>query len=280
MDKRVQFSTFLRSFLIQGGWNFEGMQNLGFMYAIGPAMRRIYSEKELPAAMHRHIEMFNTQPFMVGFALGLVIKMEENAAALPSDQREAAYRHISLVKKALGSATAAIGDRLFWGTVRAIGFLILLLIWWLGGFSRWTAAPWELSQSYFDAYAMVIVVGGLAGMVLYNLMPLWIRWSGIAYGYQCESNQSCGLDYMNWQQMIRNSRRLGFWLVIIVSALYFYTMVELSLRKHGLSAGFVLSVGLAAVSAGCAIWLRRRGFNIIYFYLAIVGLAGLAYSLV
>ena len=32
-----------RQFLLQGCWNYEGMQNVGFAYAILPALREFYA---------------------------------------------------------------------------------------------------------------------------------------------------------------------------------------------------------------------------------------------
>jgi len=57
----------LRQFLLQGCWNYEGMQNVGFAYAILPALREFYSNRpeEGLKAVKRHLEFFNTQPAMV-----------------------------------------------------------------------------------------------------------------------------------------------------------------------------------------------------------------------
>lgn len=53
---------FLRSNLLQGSWNFERMQALGFCYSMVPVIRRLYPENndERKQAIKRHLEFFNT----------------------------------------------------------------------------------------------------------------------------------------------------------------------------------------------------------------------------
>ncbi|MDD4004242.1 MAG: PTS system mannose/fructose/sorbose family transporter subunit IID [Elusimicrobiaceae bacterium] len=279
MDKLIQARTFMRMLLLQGGWNFEGMQNLGFAFAMRPALARIYSGERLVAAMRRHMEAFNTQPFMAGFALGLVIRMEELAAALPPDLQEAEFKRISVLKRTLGSVTAAIGDRFFWGTARAIGFVILLLVWWAGGFSRWADSPWALDENYYTVHWKVLVAGLAAGVVIYNAFSLWIRWRGISYGYKCASDSTCGLDYLNWQLLIRYSRQAGFVMAILAGLLYFHTLLSVSVYSAGFTAGALRPVLLAVGAGLAAVWARRKGYSSVYLYLLAVGLAGLAYSI-
>src|SRR5690625_6663735 len=72
-------NTFLRSNLWQGSWNFERMHALGFMYTMVPTLKRLYPENndERKAAMRRHLEFFNTQPFMAA-------RSEEHTSELQS----------------------------------------------------------------------------------------------------------------------------------------------------------------------------------------------------
>ncbi|MBI2361899.1 MAG: PTS system mannose/fructose/sorbose family transporter subunit IID, partial [Elusimicrobia bacterium] len=76
-----EFSAIMRrGLLLQAGWNFEGMQNLGFLYAIEPGLARIHHDpEERRRAMMRHLGFFNTQPYMAGFAVGACMALEEDA---------------------------------------------------------------------------------------------------------------------------------------------------------------------------------------------------------
>ena len=63
MTARVR--TFLRHFLLQAGWNYDRMQHLGVASTMLPELRRIHRTPEaLQAAALRHLDYFNTQPFM------------------------------------------------------------------------------------------------------------------------------------------------------------------------------------------------------------------------
>ena len=70
--------TLLRSFFIQCSWNLERMQNLGFLYAIMPALKRVYPDSEdRKKAQLRHLDLFNSQPYMASPILGAVINLEK-----------------------------------------------------------------------------------------------------------------------------------------------------------------------------------------------------------
>ncbi|HLO10406.1 MAG TPA: PTS system mannose/fructose/sorbose family transporter subunit IID, partial [Desulfobacteria bacterium] len=42
---RSRSAVWRRQFLLQGCWNYEGMQNVGFAYAILPALRDFYANR-------------------------------------------------------------------------------------------------------------------------------------------------------------------------------------------------------------------------------------------
>lgn len=72
-----------RSNLFQGSWNFERMQALGFAYSMVPVIKRLYPDpnsQERKDAIKRHLEFFNTQPFVAAPVLGVTIAMEEERA--------------------------------------------------------------------------------------------------------------------------------------------------------------------------------------------------------
>lgn len=76
---------FIRSNLFQGSWNFERMQALGFCFSMVPAIRRLYPEnsEERKQAIKRHLEFFNTQPFVAAPILGVTLAMEEQKRMVP-----------------------------------------------------------------------------------------------------------------------------------------------------------------------------------------------------
>lgn len=100
---------FLRSNLFQGSWNFERMQALGFCFSMVPAIRRLYPEnsEERKQAIKRHLEFFNTQPFVAAPILGVTLAMEEQRA----NGAEIDDAAINGIKVGLMGPLAGVGDR-------------------------------------------------------------------------------------------------------------------------------------------------------------------------
>ena len=73
---------FIRSNLFQGSWNFERMQALGFCFSMVPAIKRLYPENNEARrqAIKRHLEFFNTHPYVAAPVLGVTLAMEEQRA--------------------------------------------------------------------------------------------------------------------------------------------------------------------------------------------------------
>lgn len=109
---------FLRSNLFQGSWNFERMQALGFCFSMVPVIRRLYPENNdaRKQAIKRHLEFFNTHPYVAAPILGVTMAMEEQRAnGAPIDDGA-----INGIKVGLMGPLAGVGDPIFWGTVRPV----------------------------------------------------------------------------------------------------------------------------------------------------------------
>jgi len=115
ISPKTRQSVWRRQFLIQGCWNFAGMQNVGFAYSILPALREIYSGRpaEVQKSVKRHLEFFNTHPVMGAAVVGAGVRLEEGAAAGDTEPRE-----IGAFKVGLMGSLGAIGDAFFWGSLR------------------------------------------------------------------------------------------------------------------------------------------------------------------
>lgn len=150
---------FLRSNLFQGSWNFERMQALGFCFSMIPVIRRLYPEnsEERKQAIKRHLEFFNTHPYVAAPVLGVTIAMEEQRAN-GADIDDGA---INGIKVGLMGPLAGVGDPIFWGTVRPV-FAAL-------------GAGIAMSGS---------LLGPLLFFILFNLVRLLTRYCGVTYGYK------------------------------------------------------------------------------------------------
>ncbi|AFR03385.1 PTS mannose transporter subunit IID [Pectobacterium brasiliense] len=152
-------AVFIRSNLFQGSWNFERMQALGFCFSMVPVIRRLYPEnsEERKQAIKRHLEFFNTQPFVAAPILGVTMAMEEQRAnGAPIDDAA-----INGLKVGLMGPLAGVGDPIFWGTARPV-FAAL-------------GAGIAMSGS---------LLGPILFFVLFNLVRLLVRYYGVAYGYR------------------------------------------------------------------------------------------------
>ncbi|AXU69700.1 PTS system mannose/fructose/sorbose family transporter subunit IID [Clostridioides difficile] len=162
LTKKELRSMFWRSFALQGAFNYERMQNLGYCYSMLPAIKKLYNKKENQAkAIERHLEIFNTTTVVVPAILGITAAMEEENANNPEFDESS----ISAVKTALMGPLAGIGDSLFWGTFRII------------------AAGVGVSLSKEGN-----IFGPLLFLLLYNIPALALRIFGLKYGYQVGVN--------------------------------------------------------------------------------------------
>lgn len=150
---------FLRSNLFQGSWNFERMQALGFCFSMIPVIRRLYPEnsEERKQAIKRHLEFFNTHPYVAAPVLGVTMAMEEQRAN-GADIDDGA---INGIKVGLMGPLAGVGDPIFWGTVRPV-FAAL-------------GAGIAMSGS---------LLGPILFFILFNLVRLLTRYYGVSYGYK------------------------------------------------------------------------------------------------
>ena len=118
ITKKDLMRTFWRSFTAEWSWNYERQMNLGYSFAIRPALEKIYSQKpeQLTTAYQRHLEFYNVTPWLITFPLGISIAMEEQNAVNENFDENS----INDVKIALMGPLSGLGDSFFWGTLRVI----------------------------------------------------------------------------------------------------------------------------------------------------------------
>lgn len=183
-----------RTLLLQAAFNYERQQGIGWAYALDPALRRIYPDDATRRErLAEHTAYFNTQPTLASVALGAVAALEEQRA----DGGGVDADTVARVKSALGAALAAIGDRLFWFTLRPFAACLGVLFAVLG--------------SPFGAVALLLS---------YNAVHLVLRFTGVGIGHAAgPSVLGSGLrDRL--EAMVRRLGILGSMLVgVLIAAL-------------------------------------------------------------
>lgn len=150
---------FWRTAFLQASWNFERMQALGFAYSVSPVIKRLYSDDEgmRKLAIKRHLEFFNTHPYVAAPIVGIVAAMEEEKA----NGKEVDDGAINGIKVGLMGPLAGVGDPVYWGAARPV-FASL-------------GAGVALAGS---------ILGPLLFFLLFNLVRLLTIYYGINYGYK------------------------------------------------------------------------------------------------
>ena len=117
LSKRERLAVAWRSTFLQGSWNYERMQNGGFVFAMIPAIRKLYTTKEeQSAALKRHLEFFNTHPYLASPVIGVTLALEEDRA----NGAEVDDAAVQGVKIGMMGPLAGVGDPVFWFTIRPI----------------------------------------------------------------------------------------------------------------------------------------------------------------
>lgn len=117
LSKKDRMSVAWRHQFLQGSWNYERMQNGGWCYSIIPAIKKLYpNEEDRIAALKRHMEFYNTHPYVSAPVMGVTLALEEERA----NGAEINDQAIQGVKVGMMGPLAGVGDPVFWFTLRPI----------------------------------------------------------------------------------------------------------------------------------------------------------------
>ena len=191
LTKADRRKVMLRSQFWQGSWNYERMQNGGWAFALIPALKKLYPNKEdASAALKRHLEFFNTHPYIAAPILGVTLALEEEKAN-GADINDAA---IQGVKVGMMGPLAGIGDPVFWFTVRPI----------LGAVAASLAV------------ASGSIVGPLLFFVLWNIIRIAFLWYTQEFGYQKGTEITQDLSGGMLQKITKGASILGMFVMGIL----------------------------------------------------------------
>ncbi|MEC5140223.1 PTS system mannose/fructose/sorbose family transporter subunit IID [Pediococcus pentosaceus] len=187
LTKKDRIHVWLRSTFLQGSWNYERMQNGGWAYTLIPALKKLYKTKEdRAAALTRHMEFFNTHPYLAAPILGVTMSLEEERAnGAPIDDVA-----IQGVKVGMMGPLAGVGDPVFWFTVKPIiGALAASLA--LGG----------------------NILGPILYFVLWNAIRMGFTWYTQEFGYKAGSKITEDMSGGLLQDVTKGASILGMFIL-------------------------------------------------------------------
>lgn len=214
----------LRLFTLQGSWNYERLQGVGFAVAEEPLLRDLLGgpggEREYRAALARGARLFNAHPYLGGMAVGAAARAEHDGTPPAQVER---------LRQALGGPLGSLGDRLVWAGWLPLNAALTLIGVAFGG--GWWA-----------------VVGFLA---LYNVGHVWLRAWALRAGW---THGNRVVEALRAPGLRRAGAVLGFATPLTMGA-------ALPLAAAYLGGPFpgwarVVLAGVAAVGLGLLQWRR------------------------
>ena len=187
LSKHDRFQVAWRHQFLQGSWNYERMQNGGWCYSLIPAIKKLYPNKDDQVkALKRHLEFYNTHPYVSAPVMGVTLALEEERA----NGMAVTDTAIQGVKVGMMGPLAGVGDPVFWYTVRPI----------LGALG-----------------ASLALSGSLAGPILFfvawNVIRIAFLWYSQEFGYNAGSNIAKDLSGGLLRKVTEGASILGMFII-------------------------------------------------------------------
>ena len=211
LSKSDRKKVWWRSQFLQGSWNYERMQNLGWAYSLIPAIKKLYTTKEdQAAALERHLEFFNTHPYVAAPIMGVTLALEEERA----NGVEIDDAAIQGVKIGMMGPLAGIGDPVFWFTVRPI----------LGALGASLAASGNL-------------VGPLLFFFGWNAIRMAFLWYTQEFGYKAGSEITKDMSGGILKDITKGASILGMFILAVLVQRWVSINFTINLPGKQLSEG-------------------------------------------
>lgn len=211
LSKSDRQKVWWRSQFLQGSWNYERMQNMGWAYALIPALKKLYTTKEdRAAALERHMEFFNTHPYVAAPIIGVTLALEEEKASGTPVEDKA----IQGVKIGMMGPLAGIGDPVFWFTVRPI----------LGALGASLASAGN-------------ILGPIIFFVGWNLIRMSFLWYTQELGYKSGKEITKDMSGGILQNITKGASILGMFILAVLVKRWVAINFTVDLPKKTLSEG-------------------------------------------
>jgi len=231
LNSWVLLRMFFRSFYIQAVWNYHSLLSIGLSYSLLPAARQIYADKaERIKFLCRHLNFFNAHPYFASFAIGSIVRVEEEQQI----RQRPDPGQVERLKNALIGPLGAIGDQVFWANIKPSSVLVGVF-----GVVIFHDLQWQL-------------VSLLLMLLMYNIPHLYVRLSGIFKGYRLglEVYKVLNLDLYN--KLKKSYAAIG---AVILGSISGFSLIRFVQVDWVQGVSFMAGVILAYL-----IWKWRQNF--------------------
>lgn len=204
---KIYYKMFIKAFFIQSLWNFERLQNIGFLFVMKPYLDKIYTDKnERRRAFLRHISFFNTHPYMANAIVAITSNMEKRIST-----GEMPPESVNQIKSSMSGSLAAIGDSFFWGTLRP--FLSFICVFLIILFAR-------VLPSDFASYSVFVPVFFLFS---YNIVHIPFRYWLMFISFRLDKDSINMISKLEIKFLWEMMRYAG--LIFVIFSMFFYFKV-------------------------------------------------------
>jgi mannose/fructose/N-acetylgalactosamine-specific phosphotransferase system component IID len=156
------FKVFFASFFMQAVWNFRSLISIGFSICFLPIVGKLCKTPQAKREFfERHLKFFNAHPYFASFALGISIRIEEMRSKGELDS----LPNVDRLKDLLIGPLGAVGDQLFWATIKPASLLFGML---------------GIILSPTVTIKIIVLV---LTFLIYNIPHFYYRYEGIVEGY-------------------------------------------------------------------------------------------------
>ncbi|HEX8245843.1 MAG TPA: PTS system mannose/fructose/sorbose family transporter subunit IID, partial [Longimicrobium sp.] len=224
----------LRSFAVQGSWNYQTLIGTGLSFVLTPALKHVYAGdgEGLRRALGRHAELFNSHPYLAAVAAGAIARLE--AERVPPET-------VARFKAAVRGSLGTLGDRLVWLMWRPMSVLLGVALV-LAGAAWWIGALAFLVVFNAHPYLASLAAGAIARLEADGVPPETVaRFKAAVRG----SLGSMGdrLVWLMWRPacallMVALLLAGAGWWIAVAAFLVAYNALHLWMRAWGLDAGW------------------------------------------
>ena len=253
-----------RSLFLQSFWNYKKMQNIGMLFIMYPYLDSLYPVKDkfFSRAILRNLETFNTNPVMVSFCLGAVMKQEEILAKVTNNLPVfyAQEREWLSIRASIATTVASLGDRLFWSTLKPLSLIFafaVLCLW---------QVPFLNDTANVEGLGIAVVLAAVLAFLAYNIPVFVTRYKGFKLGYDGTEDNFFGLIEINWNKIITVLKTVGQILtaLVFVYGLYYYFSGVI------LDAYLITKITLLSAFVVLSVFIKKWNIPNIYLYLTSV----------